>query len=134
MPRNDNSPVRLSAIEQIIAVTLLGRELYGSQIHCHIARASAGEIKIGQNTLYPTLQRLEKNGIIESEWRLEVDANDKRRPCKFYRLSVLGQSLTKDILQLYAKLQEGVGNADQESRPFGRGRGCNNSAPCRRTG
>ena len=50
---------------------------------------------IDEGTLYPLVRRLEKQGLLESEWREE---NNRRK--RFYHLSAIGKStlvqLTKD--------------------------------------
>ncbi len=45
-------------------------------------------IPIESNTLYPLLRRLEKQGVLDSEW----DTTESR-PRKYYRLSAFGQDV-----------------------------------------
>lgn len=45
-------------------------------------------IIVDANTLYPLLRRLEKQGLLESEWN-----TDEARPRKFYRTSPAGGEL-----------------------------------------
>ncbi|MEE2570532.1 PadR family transcriptional regulator [Pseudarthrobacter sp. J64] len=60
-------------------------------------------IIVDANTLYPLLRRMEKQGLLESEWNTE-DA----RPRKFYRTSPAGEELavvlTKDWRRIDAAL------------------------------
>jgi PadR family transcriptional regulator PadR len=49
-------------------------------------------ILVDANTLYPLLRRLEKQGLLISEWN-----TDEARPRKFYRTSATGEQLA-DIL------------------------------------
>ncbi len=51
-------------------------------------------IKVEQNTLYPLLRRLEKQGLLESQW----DTNDSR-PRKYYQLNKRGAEI-KEALKL----------------------------------
>lgn len=50
---------------------------------------------VDANTLYPLLRRLEKQGLLSSDWN-----TDESRPRKFYRTSpdgtALAQTLTED--------------------------------------
>jgi PadR family transcriptional regulator PadR len=48
---------------------------------------------IDEGTLYPLLRRLEAQGLLASEWR-EEDKRNKR----FYRLSVDGRRVLKELL------------------------------------
>ncbi|MRG60485.1 PadR family transcriptional regulator [Agromyces sp. CFH 90414] len=45
-------------------------------------------ITVDANTLYPLLRRLEKQGLLTSEWN-----TDEARPRKFYRTSAEGEGL-----------------------------------------
>lgn len=49
-------------------------------------------LEIEENTLYPMLRRLEKQGLLVSEWREE----DKRKK-RFYRLSSTGERILADL-------------------------------------
>jgi len=49
-------------------------------------------LEIEENTLYPMLRRLEKQGLLVSEWRKE-DEREKR----FYRLSPEGKQILADL-------------------------------------
>jgi PadR family transcriptional regulator, regulatory protein PadR len=50
-------------------------------------------ILVDANTLYPLLRRLEKQGLLTSEWN-----TDDARPRKFYRTSRDGESLADDLM------------------------------------
>ena len=62
-------------------------------------------LHVEEGTLYPLIRRLEKQGLLASEWREE----DKRKK-RFYRLSPAGaevfQQLHQDWLDLDASLQQ----------------------------
>ena len=45
-------------------------------------------LSIEQGTLYPLLRRLEKQNLLESEWRVE-----ESRPRRYYRISQLGREV-----------------------------------------
>lgn len=51
------------------------------------------------NTLYPLLRRLEKQGLLGSEWN-----TDETRPRKFYRTSPAGQELATRLMADWAGL------------------------------
>ncbi|MEP6779361.1 MAG: PadR family transcriptional regulator [Gemmatimonadaceae bacterium] len=57
-----------------------------------IDQATGSAMLIGEGTLYPALHRLEKQGLLTSEWGL----SENNRQAKFYTLSKKGrQSLEK---------------------------------------
>ncbi|HZM74444.1 MAG TPA: PadR family transcriptional regulator [Candidatus Limnocylindrales bacterium] len=59
---------------------------------------------VDANTLYPLLRRLEKQGLLASDWN-----TDESRPRKFYRTSPdgteLAQTLTQDWDSLHTAFQ-----------------------------
>lgn len=60
--------------------------------------ASAG-FPTDANTLYPLLRRLEKQGLLQSEWN-----TDEARPRKFYRTSEAGSRLAEIMTQEVADI------------------------------
>ena len=90
---------------QILALTLLERESYGYAM----VRFSRGTgLPVEENTLYPLLRRLEKNGWIRSKWDVSED-----RPRKFYVVTKEGRALRTELLGLWKK-QNGILNSDHE--------------------
>ena len=53
-----------------------------------IQRLAEQGIDIEEGTLYPLLRRLEKQGLLESEWEI-----GESRPRKYYRLSAAGRDV-----------------------------------------
>jgi len=48
------------------------------------------------NTLYPLLRRLEKKGMLKSEW--EVDSS---KPRKYYQITDLGKNVLENLIQTW---------------------------------
>ncbi|MBC9227234.1 PadR family transcriptional regulator [Aeromicrobium sp. 636] len=65
--------------------------------------AEAG-ITVDGNTLYPLLRRLEKQGLLTSEWN-----TDEARPRKFYRTSAAGERLIETLLADWHELDTALG-------------------------
>lgn len=65
--------------------------------------AQAG-IAVDGNTLYPLLRRLEKQGLLTSEWN-----TDEARPRKFYRTSDEGERLAQALLADWHQLDTALG-------------------------
>ena len=51
------------------------------------------EYTVEENTLYPLLRRLEKYGLIKSEWDVSGD-----RPKKFYIITEIGKTTRRALL------------------------------------
>jgi len=60
-------------------------------------------IDIEQNTLYPLLRRLEKQGLLMSEW----DTTESR-PRKYYSISQLGKEVLADLTHEWKKINSTI--------------------------
>jgi DNA-binding PadR family transcriptional regulator len=60
-------------------------------------------IPVDANTLYPLLRRLEKQGLLTSEWN-----HDTTRPRKFYRTSKEGAALAAELLRDWTDLDRAL--------------------------
>ncbi|MFD2796526.1 PadR family transcriptional regulator [Promicromonospora vindobonensis] len=58
-------------------------------------------IAVDANTLYPLLRRLEKQGLLTSEWD-----TGETRPRKFYRTSAAGDTLARVLADDWVRLDE----------------------------
>lgn len=90
-PEEEQTP-SLSAIEEDILTTLLGQELYGLQLCEAIEQASSGHQTLKVGSLYPSLHRLEKKGLVTSRMgSAEPEARAGHRR-KYYRITGKGAS------------------------------------------
>lgn len=89
------SELRKGSAEILVLGVLRGRTRHGYEIARVIEERSGGEITFHSATLYPTLHRLERKGLIKGQW---VERAGQRRR-RFYRitragLAVLGEQRT----------------------------------------
>jgi len=77
----------------LLALALLEKDMYGYSMVKHIEGLG---YKVEENTLYPLLRRLEKNGWIVSKWDLTED-----RPRKFYAITAQGRALRAGLLDVW---------------------------------
>ena len=61
--------------------------MHGWGISQRIQQISKGVLEVNQGSLYPALQRLEKGGLITSDW----DTSDNNRRARYYRLTATGR-------------------------------------------
>ena len=87
---------------QIAALSLLRDRLYGYQLVRILADAG---LETEEGTLYPLLRRLEKQGLLQSEWDTEG-----ARPRKYYRLSELGIEALPRLEQAWREIAASVTN------------------------
>lgn len=69
----------------LAALSQLDEEQYGYSLINSLKEAG---LEIDQGTLYPLLRRLESQGLLQSNWRIESD-----RPRRYYVLSKEGREL-----------------------------------------
>jgi PadR family transcriptional regulator PadR len=78
----------------------LREEHYGYSLR---KRLNAQGLDIDEGTLYPLIRRLEKQGLLSSEWR-----NDEKRKKRYYRLSGLGESVLALLARQWRTLNESI--------------------------
>jgi PadR family transcriptional regulator, regulatory protein PadR len=64
-------------------------------------------ILVDANTLYPLLRRLEKQGLVTSEWNTE-----EARPRKFYRTSPAGEQLAAALTTDWRRIDDALARLD----------------------
>jgi PadR family transcriptional regulator, regulatory protein PadR len=81
------STILPGTLDLLILRTLLFGPLHGHGIAKHIRQTSEDVLQVEHGSLYPALQRLERDGWIEAAW--EIDR--RGRDMKFYRLTPSGR-------------------------------------------
>lgn len=88
----------------IIALAVLSRletEQYGYSL---INNLRENGLEIDQGTLYPLLRRLESQGLLQSDWRIEAD-----RPRRYYALSPEGRELLPRLKEEFQRMVATMG-------------------------
>jgi len=75
-----------ASTKPIILAILKKGESYGYEIIQQVKDMTSGELDWSEPMLYPFLKRLERDGLVRSQWRL----SDKGPLRKYYRLTKLG--------------------------------------------
>jgi DNA-binding PadR family transcriptional regulator len=78
---------------QVLVLVALERKMYGYGM---IKLFEQTGYAVEENTLYPLLRRLEKNGWIKSEWDVGAD-----RPKKYYVITERGVSMREQALAIW---------------------------------
>ena len=73
----------------LAVLSQLDEEQYGYSL---IQRLAEHGLQVEQGTLYPLLRRLENQGLLQSDWRVE-----ESRPRRYYQISPLGQELLPEL-------------------------------------
>jgi PadR family transcriptional regulator, regulatory protein PadR len=78
--------------------------LHGYGLLLRIEQISGGALDIQQGALYPALYRLERQGLIESEW----GTSENNRRAKFYRLTAAGRTRLGEETASWNRLAEAI--------------------------
>jgi len=101
---SSNTLVAASA-KPIVLSLLISGESYGYQILQRVRRVSEGKMQWSSAMLYPVLRRLEKDGLIRSEWRV----SDEHRMRKYYILTSQGRKELAAEKDRWRNVQEALG-------------------------
>lgn len=82
-------------------------ELHGYGVLLRIEQITGGALQIQQGALYPALYRLERQGLIASEWGV----SDNNRRAKFYKLTTLGRQRMRDDAASWNRLANAMAAA-----------------------
>ncbi len=94
---------RKGYIELCILLCLKNKkELNGSGLLCILKEA---DLSVSEGTLYPLLNRMEQNALLESSWKMP---QDKGHPKKEYKLTKKAEDLLPKILSSYEEYQKSI--------------------------
>lgn len=91
-------------LDLLILKTLSLEAKHGWAIGKRIQQVSKEALQVQQGSLYPALYRLERQGLIKSEWR----ATDTGRKAKFYVLTRSGRKRLDSELEHWARLSSAI--------------------------
>ncbi len=75
------------SLDLLVLKTLSLAPTHGWGISQRVQQMSNGEFEMNQGSLYPALQRLEKDGLITSDWGV----TDNNRQARYYRITAAGR-------------------------------------------
>ncbi len=80
-----------------------------------IEHATDATLAVGEGTLYPALHRLERQGLVESEWGL----SENNRRAKYYQLTLLGRQQLRAKATTWAQYAAAVTRVLGVAEPAG---------------
>ena len=93
-----------AALEMVVLKTLSRGPNHGFGVALAIEQNSSGLLHAEEGSLYPALHRLEKNGLVESDWQV----TDNGRRARFYKLTAAGRKRLREAEKSWVTLSEGV--------------------------
>ena len=91
-------------LDLLVLKTLSLEPMHGWGISQRIQQISEGVLEVNQGSLYPALQRLEKIGMIKSEW----GTTDNNRRARYYRLTAAGRRALGAELESWRRFAAGL--------------------------
>jgi PadR family transcriptional regulator PadR len=97
------SPELIKGTLQTIVLSLLSKNerMYGYEITQHVKDRTQGEIQLTEGALYPTLHKLEADGLLTTE---KVSIGKRVR--KYYRLTENGNKQANDKVNEFRRFSE----------------------------
>jgi PadR family transcriptional regulator, regulatory protein PadR len=92
------------ALDLMILHSLRLKPMHGYALAKHIKQASEDMLQIEEGSLYPALQRLLKDGLLESEEGISA----KGRPTRIYRLTNSGARHLEREVMSFEKMFNGI--------------------------
>ena len=91
-------------LDMLVLKSLQVEPMHGWGITERIEQWSGGVLQINQGSLYPALQRLTRDGLITSSWR--VTENSRR--ARYYALTAAGRRALSNEQTSWERLSEAV--------------------------
>jgi transcriptional regulator len=104
MPPRPQTDALRGSLDLLILKTLSLAPMHGWGISQRVQQISKGVLEVNQGSLYPALQRLEKAGLVTSDW----DTTDNNRRARYYRLTATGQRALGDELENWRRFAAGL--------------------------
>ena len=96
--------IHLSQSEENILMALLGGPRYGLEIVKAVEEGSEGKLKLGFGSLYPTLHKLQKKGLVKSQWGEEKSEERGESPRRYYQVTALGKNVLHETQDIRSKI------------------------------
>ena len=100
----DKGDVLQGTLDMLVLKSLQLGPMHGWGITERIQQWSESVLQLGQGTLYPALYRLERQGVIRSEWKM----TENNRRARYYSLTRAGRRQFSDELAQWRRMARAV--------------------------
>ena len=101
---HDKAELLQGTLDLMVLKALQLEPMHGWGITERIERWSERVLQLGQGTLYPALYRLERQGLVRSEWKLT--ANNRR--ARYYAITRAGRRQLGDELAQWHRMSRAI--------------------------
>jgi len=106
-------PLLPGTIELLILRALRWEPTHGAGVVQWIRLVTGGVFALEDGTVYPALHRMERAGLIESEW----GRSDHQRRARFYNLTSEGRAMLKQLIDDWGRYHGAVDAAVRHGSP-----------------
>ena len=104
MPARPQTDALRGSLDLLVLKTLSLEPMHGWGISQRVQQISEGVLEVNQGSLYPALQRLEKEGLITSEW----GTTENNRRARFYQITGAGRRALGQELESWRRFAAGL--------------------------
>jgi PadR family transcriptional regulator, regulatory protein PadR len=104
VPQDNRLQLLPGTLEMLVLQTLVFGPRHGHGIATNIQHTSDEMLLVDHGSLYPALQRLERAGLITSEW----GTSDNNRRARYYRLTRTGRKKLADEMGKWEQIVRAV--------------------------
>ncbi len=104
MAARPQSDALRGSLDLLVLKTLSLAPMHGWGISQRVQQISDGVLEVNQGSLYPALQRLEKAGLIRSDW----STTDNNRRARYYALTAAGRRALGDEMESWRRFSAGL--------------------------
>jgi PadR family transcriptional regulator, regulatory protein PadR len=102
--KTDQRDLFRGALEMMILRSVLREPMHGYALVQHIKQRSNQLLQVEEGSLYPALQRLLKERLVEAEW--EISASNRR--VRTYRITPAGKEHLEREMFSFERMLEGI--------------------------
>ena len=103
----DQLELMQGTLDVLVLKTLTWGPRHGYAVARWIAETTDDALVVEEGALYTALHRLEKRGLVESEWGL----SENNRRAKFYQLTAAGRAALRAETARWTRYADAVGKA-----------------------
>jgi len=104
LPSRPQTDALRGSLDLLVLKTLSLQPMHGWGISLRVQQLSQGALEVNQGSLYPALQRLEKDGLVASAW----GTTDHNRRARYYRLTAAGRGALGAELESWRRFAAGL--------------------------
>ena len=103
----DSTGILPGTLDLLILKAVSLGQLHGYGVLLRVQQMTHGALLVEQGALYPALYRLERQGLLETEW----GTSENNRKAKFYRLTTAGRKRLRQQTDGWNRMVDIMGTA-----------------------